>query len=505
MLTDLLVRYRWLFVVPVILPLSVLFDLYWAIRNWYYRGLKNAPERHTERVRDIQAQVRQWRAAGGRRPLCTARKSWMNVSMRVVRYKRRDNTIRVDLYDILAIDTGRAILRVEPGVTIGQITCYLIPRGWTLPVVPELDDLTVSGLILGVGIEGSSHKYGLFADIVEACEVVIGDATLVRATREVHADLFHALPCSYGALGILVAVELRIILCKPWVRLRYHPVYSLNEACEVFAREVCRPDPPEFVEGILYARDSGVIMTGDFAAGQEHANVNAIGWWFKPWFYKHCESFLERGGGEESIPLRQYYHRHTRSIFWEAELIIPFGNHPLFRSLLGWMMPPKVSFLKLTQGESIRAYYEDRHVCQDILVPIRHLAETIEFFHTNFECYPLWLCPYRTFRTQPQGFLKPSQEACDYEMFVDVGAYGAPGAVRRGEPYDSRRAVRRVEDFAIAHRGYQCLYAVSELTRDEYRRMFDCALHDSVRQKYQAEGVFMDTYDKVKRPVRSGT
>ncbi|MBA3492638.1 MAG: FAD-binding oxidoreductase, partial [Gammaproteobacteria bacterium] len=321
MLTDLLVRYRWLFVVPVILPLSVLFDLYWAIRNWYYRGLKNAPERHTERVRDIQAQVRQWRAAGGRRPLCTARKSWMNVSVRVVRYKRRDNTIRVDLYDILAIDTGRAIIRVEPGVTIGQITCYLIPRGWTLPVVPELDDLTVSGLILGVGIEGSSHKYGLFADIVEACEVVIGDATLVRATREVHADLFHALPCSYGALGILVAVELRIILCKPWVRLRYHPVYSLNEACEVFAREVCRPDPPEFVEGILYARDSGVIMTGDFAAGQEHANVNAIGWWFKPWFYKHCGSFLEQGGGEESIPLRQYYHRHTRSIFWEGELI----------------------------------------------------------------------------------------------------------------------------------------------------------------------------------------
>ncbi|MGH8581597.1 MAG: FAD-binding protein, partial [Gammaproteobacteria bacterium] len=111
-------------------------------------------------------------------------------------------------------------------MTIGQTTRYLIPSGWTLPVVPELDDLTVSGLILGFGIEGSSHKYGLFADIVEACEVVIGDATLVRATREVHADLFHALPWSYGALGILVAVELRIIPCKPWVLLRYHPVYS---------------------------------------------------------------------------------------------------------------------------------------------------------------------------------------------------------------------------------------------------------------------------------------
>ncbi len=499
-LTDLLVRYRWLFVVPVVLPISVLFDLFWAIRNFYYRRLKSAPQAHERRVRDIQEQLHRWRATGSRQPLCTARKPWMNVSMRVARYKQRDNTIRVDLYDILEIDTERAIVRVEPGVTIGQLTRYLNPRGWTLPVVPELDDLTVSGLILGYGIEGSSHKYGLFADIVDAYEVVVGDATVVRATGEMNADLFHALPWSYGALGIIVAVELRIILCKPWVHLRYHPVYSLKEACELFTREVCRPQPPDFVEGIMYACDRGVIMTADLVDRPENAKINAIGWWFKPWFYKHCEAFLERGRNDEYIPLREYYHRHTRSLFWEGELIIPFGNHPLFRYLLGWMMPPKVAFLKLTQGERIRAYYEDQHVCQEILVPILYLRETIEFFHGNFECYPLWLCPHRIFRTEPQGFLKPAEKIADYEMFVDVGAWYAPGAVLRGEPYDSGRAVRRMQDFAIAHRGYQCLYAVTELTRDEYRQMFDCSLYDRVRQKYKAEGVFMDTYDKVKRP-----
>ncbi|MCI0433910.1 MAG: FAD-dependent oxidoreductase, partial [Gemmatimonadetes bacterium] len=174
LLTDVLVRYRWLFVVPVVLPLSVLFDLYWAVRRFYYRRWKSAPEGHERRVHAIQDRVRRWRPADGGALLCTARKPWTNVSMRVVRYKHRDNTVRVDLHDILAIDPGRGIVRVEPGVTIGQLSRYLIPRGWTLPVVPELDDLTVGGLILGVGIEGSSHKYGLFADTVEACEVVIG-------------------------------------------------------------------------------------------------------------------------------------------------------------------------------------------------------------------------------------------------------------------------------------------------------------------------------------------
>jgi hypothetical protein len=44
----------------------------------------------------------------------------------------------------------------------------------------------------------------------------------------------------------------------------------------------------------------------------------------------------------EYLPLRDYYHRHTKSIFWELEQIIPWGNHPVFRWLYGWAVPPKV-------------------------------------------------------------------------------------------------------------------------------------------------------------------
>ena len=47
------------------------------------------------------------------------------------------------MYDILDIDTGREAVRLEPLVTMGQLTAALIKFGYTLPVVPELDDLTV--------------------------------------------------------------------------------------------------------------------------------------------------------------------------------------------------------------------------------------------------------------------------------------------------------------------------------------------------------------------------
>ena len=64
--------------------------------------------------------------------------------------------------DILSVDESRRTVTVEPMVTIGQLNDFLVSRGWTLPVVPELDDLTIGGLVMGGGIESTSHKYGLF-------------------------------------------------------------------------------------------------------------------------------------------------------------------------------------------------------------------------------------------------------------------------------------------------------------------------------------------------------
>lgn len=49
--------------------------------------------------------------------------------------------------------------------------------------------------------------------------------------------------------------------------------------------------------------------------------LNSIGSYYKPWFFKHVENYLKTNReGLEYIPLRQYYHRHTRSIFWELQV-----------------------------------------------------------------------------------------------------------------------------------------------------------------------------------------
>ena len=75
--------------------------------------------------------------------MCTARPGWMAVSLRNAKYKHTLTNISVNLMDVLEVDSKRGVVRVEPLVTMGQITATLNPLGWTLPIVPELDDLTV--------------------------------------------------------------------------------------------------------------------------------------------------------------------------------------------------------------------------------------------------------------------------------------------------------------------------------------------------------------------------
>ncbi|MBB5118964.1 FAD-binding oxidoreductase [Streptomyces eurocidicus] len=489
-------RRRWLLTVPLLLPASKVFSALQAVRRTLRRTLWGA-RLHETRVRRLQAAVLAWRAGARDRPLCTARREWQSVSTpRTGSYKRAAHRVTVNLPDVLEVDTARGIVRVGPGVTMGRLTALLNSRGWTLPVVPELESLTAGGLLLGYGVETSSHRHGLFSDNVTSCEVVLGTAERVRASATEHADLFHALPWSRGALGFVTSMELRIVTAPPWVRLDYLPVSGLSGLCRRLADLAGDPRGPRFVEGFVFSPDEGVIVVGDFAERPVRGATNRMGRWHKPWFHEHARKHLDTGSRTEYVPLRQYYHRHSRSLFWAAELLVPFGNHPAFRRTLGWLMRPSIAFLKLTETEGLRRDYQEQVVTQEALVPIHRLAEAVAVLQEVFEVDKVWICPARLRRTDPPGLAGPRGPAGE-ELFADVGVfYSVPAPVRRGDPWDRRSATRRFEGWVRDNGGFLAPYALSEQTRQEYREMFDCTLYDRVRRAYGAEGVFMDAYDK---------
>jgi Delta24-sterol reductase len=498
-----LTRHRGAVVAGVALPASFAWDRVRAARNAWHARFGAAPERHMERVRRVQAQVRAWRESGSPRPMATARPEWLTMSPRTATYKRDCARIAVNLRDILALDAARGTVRVEPLVDMGQLTRFLVPRGWALKTMVEMDDLTAGGLSMGLGMETMGHRFGLWQENVRSYEIVTADGAVRTITAASDPELFHALPWSHGTLGFLTAVELDIIPVRPFVRMEYRPYHSLERFCEHLHDLACSDDAPDFLEGTVYSPSTGVIQCGwlDDAPG-DRSHIHRIGRWHMPWYFEHVGSALHRGSFTEWIPLRDYYHRHTPAIFWELRELIPFGNHPLYRWLLGWLGAPKVALLKKTMTKGIRDNLVRRHVAQDLLIPLRDLGDAVRLSHRLFETYPLLVYPIRVYdHGDLQGLLRRPHALRPrrrWDMYCDLGIYGIPAAIKRAEPWDATTAVRAAEAFARGRGGCTLPWADLFMTRREFEHMFDHSLYRRVRERVGAVGAFPEVWDKVR-------
>ncbi|XP_049817461.1 delta(24)-sterol reductase-like [Aethina tumida] len=503
---------RGLVVVFFCLPASFLFELFLTLKREIYRTLFSSPQNHDNRVRDIQKQIQSWNKLPltERKLLCTSRPNWLSLSLTFFQ-KDQCHQVPIDLFDILELDEKNLTVRVEPMVRVGDITKYLIPKGYTLAVTLEIADATLGGLAMGTGMTTHSHKAGLYQETVVAYEVVLGNGSLVKATKDENADLFNALHWSHGSLGFLVALTLKIVKIKPYIKLTYIPVKGQKNYCDM-TRLLSGDDGTDYpvadyVETTIFNHDEAVIMTGDYADYDPSLPVNHVTRWYKPWFYKYVETFIKRGKHTELIPLREYLLRHNRAIFWVVESMIPFGNNPLFRLFFGWLLPPKPAFLKFTTTPGIRAYTFMRQVFQDIVLPLRKLEDQISTSDKLFDAYPLLVYPCRVYdHGKHAGQIRPPRkeylvEGTNYAMYNDLGVYGVPGYVKRKEKYNAVQAMRDMEKFTRDVGGFSFLYADIFMTREEFEEMFDLTLYEKVREKYHANGAFPHLYDKIKPEI----
>ena len=376
----------------------------------------------------------------------------------------------------------------------------------------EMKDATMGGLVMALGLTTHSHVCGLVHDTVTAYEIVAADGRLVRATADnEHADLFRALPWSHGTLGLLVALEMRVIPASSHVRLVYRPFYSLQQYADEFRRLASEENPPHFIETLIFGKDRAVLMEGHLATKDEvragQLPINPPGRYYQPLFYKHVESMLELGEGqrlEELVPSYDYLMRHDRSMCMCMAQILPSANEPWFRYTMGWMLPPNMTFLKGTRPEAERENTIRKQVWQEYTFPAEHFAEMVAHVHDAFEIYPLLAYPCKVidrggFVRLPQNRGKPYSGQAEHGTFVDIGVYGFPQRIKDGEEcFPTVTKVRRLEQKARSLGGFLHTYCDVFSTEEEFNEMFDHTLWRQMREKYDADGAFPSIYDKVK-------
>jgi Delta24-sterol reductase len=75
----------------------------------------------------------------------------------------------------------------------------------------------------------------------------------------------------------------------------------------------------------------------------------------------------------------------------------------------------------------------------------------------TWQLYPLWLCPF--ILPNNPGFVHP--KGGESEMYIDIGAYGAP----KVPGYKNVEVTRRLEKFVRESNGYVCTFSCSVYCR----------------------------------------
>ena len=137
LIEHIVVEYFWI-VGTILVPISLTYDVF----MWFFGGFENivrwlnkTNQTHEQKVEDIQRQVREWKASGSKKQMCTAHPCWKSITLQETTYKTRMHQIKIDLDEIILIDTENKIVRVEPSATIGQLNDALIKKGWMCAVV----------------------------------------------------------------------------------------------------------------------------------------------------------------------------------------------------------------------------------------------------------------------------------------------------------------------------------------------------------------------------------
>lgn len=128
-----------------------------------------------------------------------------------------------------------------------------------------------------------SHKVGLYQETIQSYEVVLGDGSLVKASKTENVDLYRALPWSHGSLGFLVALTLKITKVKPYIKMSYIPIKGQKDYCDTIRllSGDGSPDYPvsDYVEATVFSRNEAVVMTGDYSDYDPNLPVNNIARW----------------------------------------------------------------------------------------------------------------------------------------------------------------------------------------------------------------------------------
>lgn len=115
-----------------------------------------------------------------------------------------------DLDRFISLDETTGRLVCEAGICLGEIQRLTIPRGWTLPVTPGTQWITVGGAIANDVHGKNHHRFGTFGDHVRHLTLVRTNGDVIECSPTLQPDWFSATIGGLGLTGVVLTAEIQL-------------------------------------------------------------------------------------------------------------------------------------------------------------------------------------------------------------------------------------------------------------------------------------------------------
>ncbi|WP_281645339.1 FAD-binding oxidoreductase [Parendozoicomonas sp. Alg238-R29] len=124
-----------------------------------------------------------------------------------------NNVIQINIREmnqLISLDIEKNLITVQSGMTWKRLQEHLTPFGLGVAAMQSYSDFSIGGS-LGVNAHGQDLHWNPVSSTVESVKVLLTDGRHLHASRTENHDLFRAVIGTYGLVGIITEITLRVV------------------------------------------------------------------------------------------------------------------------------------------------------------------------------------------------------------------------------------------------------------------------------------------------------
>jgi FAD/FMN-containing dehydrogenase len=371
------------------------------------------------------------------------------------------------------------VAEVEAATTYKDLVDATLAQGLMPAVVPQFTTITIGGAVSGGACEASSFKYGAVHETVLEMTVLLATGEVVTATpANKHKDLFYGLANTFGSLGYILKLKIKLVPVKPFVRLQHVAFTSIaaymKAIQEIWKTSTYKGQPVDFLDGMVLSKNELYLTIAHFTDTAPYTSD-----------YTYMQVFYK------SIPQKRADYLTVHDFIWRWETDWVWGSkafgmqNKALRLLLGKFMLNSRAYWKLVNLDrryniakrlkALRPKAAPKEIMvQDAEVPVDRSGAFLTFFLDAFDLRPIWVCPLKSFRPEPFPFsaLDPK------ERYINFGFWGSVTTDAAKLPHHYNRLLeQRLANFD----GVKALYSTNFYPQAEFWRIFDKKHYDALK------------------------